>query len=146
MEKLILKDIHSTDELKYYWGFTKGILSSRCCEVGIVCGGREVTEKGYERQLCLLYIEETRKNIVLKNINKICFAEAESRWGTVDYILAYCNGFTIWNPPDYRRYIQPGNTCYFNKESFVCTFEKKELIRIKKEISKKSKFLEKLLK
>jgi hypothetical protein len=146
MEKLILKDTHSTNELKYYWGFIKGILSSRLCEVGIVCGGREVAEKGYKRQLCLLDIEETRKNIILKNTNNMCFAEAEYCWGTVDYIVAYCNGFTIWNPPEQRNYIQLGHTCYFNKGSLVYTFEKKKLIRIKKEISKKSKFLEKLFK
>ena len=160
MEKLIFKghgsidefiNKYSVDEIRYIWTFAKGCLYNKYCEIGIACNEKEVDAKEYNRQLCLLDIEETDEQIILKNKLKIIFPEAESFWGVSNYIIVSCNGSTLWLPEIHLHTILLGDIVYFDKGKIPFEFDKKCLTEIKNKVYefskyKKINFLDELLK
>jgi hypothetical protein len=160
MEKLIFKshssidefiNRYSVDETRYIWMFVKGCLYNKYCEIGIACNEKEVDAKEYNRQLCLLNIEEMNEEIILKNKSIITFSEPESFWGTPNYIIASCNGSTLWQPIIYSHAISSGFIFWFDRGKISFEFDKKCLTEIKNKVYefskyKKINFLDELLK
>jgi hypothetical protein len=76
MEKFIANKEYATlEEIAYFWKFLKGVLENQCCEIGIICNGREVRAREYTRQLCLLRIKEKKNKYILRNDDAIIFSK-----------------------------------------------------------------------